>query len=297
MPARAPRILIVRLSAIGDVIQALPIVCALREHFPEAFLAWVVEERAAAVLRGHEAVDELITLPRGWLKSPSTVWRLRRRLRELGFDIALDAQGLSKSALAAWFSGARRRIGFGVPWGREFSRWFNTERVDTPGLHVVDRNLKLLEPLGIQTPRARFMVPENQIDQQTAEKIIQEGNFSGGFAIINPGAGWASKLWPEDRYAAVAAHLGNTWNLPSLVLWAGEKEKNMAQKIVALAKNYARLAPNTSLTELAALARRAKIFVGSDTGPLHLAAAVDVPCVGLFGPWPANIHGPYGKQH
>ena len=105
MENKSPRILIVRLSAIGDVIHTLPIVCALREHFPQAFLAWVVEERSAGLLQGHDAIDELIALPRGWLKSPRGVWQLRRRLHELRFDAALEAQGLTKAAIVAWISG------------------------------------------------------------------------------------------------------------------------------------------------------------------------------------------------
>ena len=157
---QSPRILIVRLSAIGDVIQSMPIACALRERFPQAFLAWAVEEHAGQLLQGHEALDRLITLPRGWLKSPGGVWRLRRLLHDLRFDVAIEAQGLTKAAILAWLSGAPRRIGFGVPWGRELSRWFNTETVDTPGPHIVQRNLQLLRPAGHRiaggaVPRAR----------------------------------------------------------------------------------------------------------------------------------------------
>jgi heptosyltransferase-1 len=293
----SPRILLVRLSAIGDVIQALPVACALRERFPKAFLAWLVEERAAALLRAHEAIDELITVPRYYLKSPRAVWQLRRRLRQLRFDVALDAQGLSKSAFAAWLSAAPRRIGFGKPWGREISPWINTELVDTAGLHIIERNLKLLSPLGIESARVRFQVPEDPAARENAEHIIRRHMLEEGFAIINPGAGWPSKLWPLDRYAAVAAHLGNAWNLPALVIWAGAKEKQMAQSIVEGSEGQARLAPNTTLAELAALARRTRLFIGSDTGPLHLAAAVGARCVGLYGPWPAAIHGPYGPQN
>ena len=136
---RSPRFLIVRLSAIGDAIQTMPVACALRERFPQAFIAWAVEKRAAALLEGHPAIDELILLPRGWLKSPRGVWQLRRRLRDLQIDTTIDVQSLSKSSILAWLSGARRRIGFGNPGGRELSKWFNNERVDPTAVHVVDR--------------------------------------------------------------------------------------------------------------------------------------------------------------
>jgi heptosyltransferase I len=293
---KSPRILIVRLSAIGDAIQTMPVACALRERFPEAFLAWAVESRAAALLRGHESLDELIELPRGWLKSPRGVWRLRRRLHELQFDTAIDVQSLTKSAILAWLSGAKRRIGFGNPGGRELSKWFNNRRVDPKATHVVDRYIELLRPLGIESPAVRFQVPQRDEDREMAQRIVGELGLETGFAIINPGAGWPSKLWPVDRYAAVAVHLHKTRHLSTLVVWAGTTERTMAERI-AQAGPMVRIAPPTTLPELAALAQRATLFIGSDTGPLHLAAAVGTPCVGLYGPWPAARHGPYGSQN
>lgn len=291
----SPRILIVRLSAIGDTIQTMPVACALRERFPQAFLAWAVESRAAALLHGHEVIDELVLLPRGWLKSPTGVWQLRQELHALRFDVAIDVQSLTKSSLLAWFSGARRRIGFGNPGGRELSKWFNNERVDPTSTHVVDRYLELLRPLGIEAPAVRFQVPQREDDAKTAAEIVRQQKLDGGFAIINPGAGWPSKLWPTDRYAAVARHLNERWQLPTLVVWAGAAEKTMAEQIAGA--SAAQIAPSTTLSELAALARRARLFIGADTGPLHLAAAVGTPCVGLYGPWPASRHGPYGSHN
>lgn len=297
MSDRSPRILLVRLSAVGDVIHGLPVLNALRERFPRAFLGWVVEQRAATLLEGHPALDERILVPRGWLKSPRTVWQLRRRLHELRFDVAIDVQGLTKSAVAAWLSGARRRIGFGDEKGRELSRWLNTELVPASAKHIIDSNLQLLLPLGIDRPSVRFDIPEREADGDRARRIMGEAGLAGGFAIVNPGAGWPSKLWPPERYAAVARHLAARQTLPTLVVWAGAQEQAWARQIVAESAGAAQLAPATTLLELAALTRRARLFVGSDTGPLHLAAAVGTPCVGLFGPMPAERNGPYGSQH
>jgi heptosyltransferase I len=260
-------------------------------------LAWAVESRAAALLRGHPALDELVELPRGWLKSPGGVWRLRRRLHDLRFDTAIDVQSLTKSAVVAWLSGARRRIGFGRPGGRELSRWLNNDRVDPKKTHVIDWYLELLRPLGIESPAVRFDVPEREEDRATAQRTVQQLAVEGGFAIITPGAGWPSKLWPTDRYAAVARHLASAWQLPTVVVWAGASERALAERIVEAGGPMARLAPATTLPELASLARRARLFIGSDTGPLHLAAAVGTPCVGLYGPWPAARHGPYGPRN
>jgi lipopolysaccharide heptosyltransferase I len=296
-PQTAPRILIVRLSAVGDVIHGLPVLNALRGARPDAFLAWVVEDRAAALLRGHTALDELIVVPRGFLKSPGQVWQLRRRLRALRCDTAIDLQGLAKSAIVARLSGAPRRIGFGDEKGRELSRWLNNDLVRSRSAHIIDSNLELLEPLGIQPPPARFEIPESAADAAMAAEIVGRERLHAGFGIINPGAGWPSKLWPAQRFAAVAAYLGRVERLPTLVVWAGEREHGWARQIVAGSEGHAFEAPRTSLTELAALCRRAVVFVGSDTGPLHLAAAVGTACVGLYGPMSAQRNGPYGPRH
>ena len=295
--SKAPRILIVRLSAIGDVIHTTPVLCALRERFPEALIAWVVEERAGTLLAGHRALDRLISVPRRWLKSPKYVWALRRRLRAMRFDLTLDVNSLTKSAILAWLSGAERRIGFGNHLGRELSTWFNTELVNTSGRHVIEHNVGLLQALGIHSPPICFDLPEYEPEQTAVDESLCQAGLERGFCLINVGAGWPSKLWPAERYAAVARHVGNRWGLPTMVVWAGDAERRIAEQVVSVSEEHARLAPPTTLRELAALARRAVLFIGSDTGPLHLAAAVGTPCVGLYGPWPAERHGPYGPQH
>jgi lipopolysaccharide heptosyltransferase I len=288
---------VVRLSAIGDVIHGLPVLSALRERFPDARLAWVVEEPAAELLEGHPALDELITVPRKWLKSPRNLLGLRRRLRALRVDIALDLQGLSKSAAAAWLSGAPRRIGFGDPYGRELSQWLNTHRVRPQATHVIDAYLELLRPLGIDSPSVRFEIPENESDRTAAEETIEEARSSDGFYVVNPGAGWPSKRWPPGRYVAVIRRLAHRFGLPALVIWAGRQGRVWADRIVGDSDGHARLARPMSLRTLAAVTRRARLYLGSDSGPLHLAVAVGTPCVGLYGPWPAERHGPYGPPH
>ena len=295
--SKSPRILLVRLSAIGDVIHAMPVACALRERFPQACLAWAVEQRAGELLAGHPAIDQRIVLPRGWLRSPAGVWRLRRRLKDLAFDTAIDVQGLTKSAVVAWLSGAKRRIGMGGRWGREISRWLNNDLVDTDGLHAIQRGLKLLEPLGIRSPAVRFDVPAAEADRNAAGEMIHRLGLDDGFVLVASGAGWPSKLWPVDRYAAVAAYLGRRWKLRSLLIWGNDAERVRAEQIIAGAEGHALLCPQITLLQLAAVARRACFAIGSDTGPLHLAAAAGAPCIGLYGPWPADKHGPYGPQH
>jgi heptosyltransferase I len=292
-----PRILIVRLSAIGDVLHGLPVLNALRDAMPRAFLGWVVEGRTSDLLRSHRALDELISVRRGWLTRPREILDLRRRLRAMRFDIAIDLQGLSKSAIAAWLSGSPRRIGFDGQDGREISRWLNNELLLPTRTHVIDRNLELLGRLGIANPDVRFDLDGARASERVVQTMLDEFQLDEGFAAINPGAGWTSKLWPSERYAAVARHLGQARGLKSLVVWAGEQERAWAEQIARASSGFAVMAPPTNLIELAAIVRRATLFVGSDTGPMHLAAAVGTPCVALFGPSSGRRNGPYGPQH
>jgi ADP-heptose:LPS heptosyltransferase len=181
--------------------------------------------------------------------------------------------------------------------GRELSAWLNNELIRGTANHVVERGLELLAPLGIERPRVNFGLPVDEPASLAMSRFVIERGLGGGFALINTGAGWPSKLWPAHRYAQVARFLGAEKSLPSIVSWAGDDEHRLALEIVSRAGGHACLAPPTSLCELAALARRAQLFIGSDTGPLHIAAAVGTPCVGLYGPMPARWCGPYGPQH
>ena len=291
------RILIVRFSAIGDVVHGLPFAVALRTRFPHAEIAWLVESKTASLLHGHWALDRLIIVRKGWMKSWAEVGLMRKRLHAFAPDVTIDLQGLFKSSFAAWLSGAKYRIGFGGPDGREGSRWLNNYRVVPTEDHVIDRNLQLLEPFGVAGCSVDFDLPECEMDRRSAKNLLRREGLDGDFAIINVGAGWKAKLWREDRYAAVAKYLLEQWNLPSLVVWAGSEERTMAEAVVQGTDGAAILAPPTTLNELTALSRRATLFIGSDTGPLHIAAAVGTRCVGLYGPMPAKRNGPYGAQN
>jgi lipopolysaccharide heptosyltransferase I len=287
-----------RLTAIGDVIHGVPVLCALREAMPDAFLAWVVEGSAGDLLEGHPALDELIRLRRRFWKSPLEIWRLRKRLRALRFDITLDLQCLSKSAIAAWLSGAPRRIGKAGEHGRELSGWFNNELAATGGEHVIEHYLTMLRPLGIESPAVRFDLPEYATDANTVESYLRkQGLFGRRFVVLNPGAGWPSKIWPAVRYAALARHLGQVHGVPSLAVWGSAPERRLAERIVESGARHATLAPPTTMRELGALCRRAALFVGSDTGPMHLAAAVGTPTISLHGTSRAEWCGAYGPQN
>jgi lipopolysaccharide heptosyltransferase I len=292
-----PRILIVRLSAIGDCIHGLPVLCALRNALPSAHLSWVVEGRTADLLRCHPALNAVVQLPRRWLKSPVAVWRARRQLRALRPDVAIDLQGLTKSAIAGWLSGAPTRIGFDGRDGRELSTRLNNTLSEPLMTHVIDRNLELLQPLGIVPDEVRFGLPAFDKDAPAVGRFVRDRGLGGGFALLNVGAGWPSKRWPADRFADVARYLGERYQVRSVVAWGGDEERHSADRVIVNAGGFAHMAPPTTLVELGALCQRAKLFIGCDTGPLHLAAAVDTPCIGLYGATSFRRNGPYGEKH
>ncbi len=313
MPAEPRAVALVKLSSLGDVIHALPVAEALAAAFPRARLAWLVERREAALLRDHPALDEVIDVdtrawrsartPRQALQVLGGLAVLRRRLRAARFDVAIDLQGLVKSGAVARATGAPLRIGFAAGWSRErLNTLFTTRRVTPPpqARHVVDQYLALLEPLGVTvTPgRARFRLPT----RAAAESRIDDFFVGVGLkprhrlVVLNPGAGRTNKRWPVARFRALAERLCHEADAQVLVLW-GPREHEAARAIVEIAAPRPALAPPTDLDELGAVARRASVMVAGDTGPLHLAAAVGTPCVGLYGPTSAARNGPYGTGH
>jgi heptosyltransferase-1 len=294
---RTPRILITRLSALGDCLLTLPVIAAVREHFPGAFITWAMEPLASRLLGQHPDVDQLIQVPKKWLKSPRAIAALRRRLLPLDYDIALDPQSLTKSSMLGWLGNARRRIGFAQPQGRELAPWLNTELVKRHNEHLVDASLRLLEPLGIHSPQVRFEVPQDPTSAQNIDRFVRESLLSRGFAVVNCGASCPAKVWPPERYGRVARFLGEECDLPTVVAWAGKTEKQLAVQVVEHSGGHAIQAPDTTLYELAALLRRARFVIAADTGPLHLASAVGTPCIGLYGPTRPEWSGPYGTQH
>lgn len=293
----APRILICRLSHIGDCIHAFPLAHALRKKFPKAFLAWVVERPSDQLVRLHPAVDRVVSLPKRWYRRPAEIRRAAREVASLKCNLSIDPQSLSKSALLCWASGATRRIGFARGQGRELAPWINNELVAPSASHVVDRYLELLAPLDVSVSTPKFTLREDAAASESIDAFLSGSHLQGGYGVINPGAGWASRLWPTERYGQVARRLGEENQLPTVVTWAGDQERCWAEEIVARAGGYAVLAPATNLVELAALLGSARLFVGSDTGPLHLAVAVGTPCVSLHGATLAEVSGPYGAGH
>lgn len=256
-----------------------------------------MEPAAKPLIEGHGALDEIITIDRNWLKSPRAIWRMRRSLRERRFDIAIDPQGLTKSSIIGWLSGAERRIGFMPEDGRELSPLLNNRLVQRRSDNVVDRYLELLGALNCDSPQPDYRLPVDQTAESTIEQFVLNENLCKRYAVINPGAGWASRRWSNERFAKVAVHLSEKHSLPSVIAWADDAEHEMAQQIVSNAGGAAIIAPPTTLQELASLMRGARMYLGTDTGPLHIAVAVGTQCISLHGTTPAEKSGPWGEGH
>jgi heptosyltransferase-1 len=289
------RILIVKLGSIGDIVHTLPAVSAIRRELPRAEISWVVERRAAEILRDNPLLDSLIEVDtkamRRWPMSGETLLAPRqqlRRLRASSFDLALDFQGLLKSAAIARLSGARRSYGFSCRALREpASRFLLTKTVQVPPhTHVIHKNLLLASgALGVKVPGSaeglRFPIatrPEHEREAEEAAKGLESR-----YAILNPGGGWPTKLWGPERFGALADALWAHRGLRSLVTY-GPGERELAERVLASSRVTHTRAVSLSLKGFYALARRAEVYVGGDTGPTHLAVAAGTPIVGLFGP-------------
>lgn len=299
----AQRFLIVRLSSIGDIVHALPAAAALAETFPEARIDWAVEKCYALLLEGNphlHLIVEIDTL--GWRRhlTSSETWREIgigvSDLRRTPYDAALDFQGLWKSAVVGWLSHAHERVGFAERWLREPSAGvLYTQRV-TPRehVHVVEENLALAARLGAHTKRWQFPLPWNDEDDAYVDMQLAALG-SEDFFIVNPGGGWRSKCWSPENYAALIRQLAGV--LPEQILLTGSPaEEPMIGEILKNAGSQrAHYFPST-LVQFIALARRARLFIGGDTGPLHLAAAVGAPIVGIYGPTDPVRNGPFAAD-
>ena len=297
---------IVKLSSIGDVVHALPVAVALKRHDAAIRVTWIVEAREAALVEHHPDVDEVVVADtRGWRRTRPR-WRavraahaLGRALRRRAFDVVLDVQGLVKSGLVTAATRAPRRIGFAAPYVRErASAMFTTERVQPPGdRHVVEQYLAVLGPLGITAPVVRFDLAVSPDADARIERWLTAAGIKprDALVVLNAGAGRDDKRWPAARHAALARGLAADAGARVVTVW-GPGEEDDARAIADAAPG-ALAAPPTSLHELAALVRRARLVVAGDTGPLHMAAALGTPCLGLYGPTSAARNGPYGAIH
>jgi lipopolysaccharide heptosyltransferase I len=296
--SKTSRFLVVKFGSLGDIVHCLPSVAQLRKAFPHAEIDWLIEQKNKVVVELSGLDVRLIPIDTyQWRNSPGIgsakeiaelVWALSTD----GYDCTIDFQGLLKSAFFAYLSGAPVRIG----WERDFlketvSRFFYTEVVTPKRIHIIDQQMELLKPLGID-PVWETEVPLHAGD---AARISVEKKLGGlmDYIVINPGGNWPTKCWHPERYGELAARL-TADGFPVVVTW-GPGEEQMARKLLGAAGKGVREV-RTSLEELVALCQPARLFVGGDTGPMHFAAAVGTPIVTIFGPTSSDRNGPFRRE-
>jgi lipopolysaccharide heptosyltransferase I len=295
-------LLLMRLSAVGDVVNTLPAVSAVRAAFPAARIGYLVEDKAREVVAGHPDIDEVTVFPnrrwRGRAWSPAT-WTAAaehvRGIREKGYDVLVDFQGNLKGGLHAALSGIPTRIGFARGHCKEGSYRFTNVHVAPPSERILRARkfLTLLGPLGIESPSVVWKLPPRPDSVRAVGESLRAIGFAdGAYVLVHPGSSAVEpqKRWPTARFGELAQRVQDELGLPTLVAW-GPGELPLAQEVAASSK--AVVAPATrSLSDLAEMLARARLYVGADSGPQHLASAVGVPSVALLGERDPAIYAP-----
>lgn len=291
------RILFIKPSSLGDVVHAIPTLAALRRRFPQAHMAWLVKRQWAGLVERVEGLNQV------WPVGPGAAGWLSEvpRLRAAGFDLAVDLQGLFRSAVLARLAGCPARVGFVN--GREGSPWFYTQRVavPTPEMHAVDRYLLVAEALGAERPaHPQFSFAMPPTDRREVAGVLDRAGVRTGSSWIamHVSARWPTKRWPAASFAAVADRLHEEGVGP-VVLIGGPDDRADAQAVTTLMRT-ASVGDVTGMTPLGllpALLQSASVLLTNDSGPMHVAAAVGTPVVALFGPTSPLRTGPYGKTH
>lgn len=306
------RVLIVRIGAMGDVLHAMPAVAALRERHPDWFIGWVIEPRwlpllqaegegSASLLRGlgMPLVDRTyLSASQEWKRRPFSrdtledIFSLRRELRSGQFDLCVDMQGLIRSAVIGKMAGTKRFVGRAKP--REMpARWLYELRVKTDAVHVIEQGCELLGAAVDEVLQpAKVSLPIDDAAESRCDALLARALPGGGsFVLLAPAAGWGSKVWPSERFGGVAAELGRAGY--RVLVNAVSDEDARAAEVVQTSGGYAVAVP-CDVSEMIAVIRRSALVIAGDSGPLHLAAALNKPVVGLYGPTDPARTGPYG---
>lgn len=291
-------ILVIKLSAIGDVIHALPVSYAIKETYPDAHLTWVVEPPAYDLLTNNPYIDEIIVFHKKEFKTKQGFKKhffpLLRQLRARKYDVVLDLQGLAKSGILALMARGRKKIG--TCDMRELSGLVSkpTSGKHAHG-HIVERYLDVVRAIGCRTERIVCPVCPTQEEKRNARRCLAEGGVRGAYAVLAVGTNWKNKCWTAENFARLADWLTEQGITPVLV-GGGKKDEVRAAKIQEnMQTQGVNLIGKTTLKELSVVIDGACVFIGGDTGPTHLAAGLGVPTIELMGPTDANRNGPYGQ--
>lgn len=291
-------ILIIKMSSLGDILHALPTLYALRKNQPNAYIVWAIHEQFAPILPGKPYIDEVILIDKRKLINFSYLRHLQKKLHAYHFSMALDLQGLAKSAVVAFLSGAPERYGY---WEmREGSQFINKGLVGPNRYgHAIERYLDTVRVLGGQVDSIRFPLPAfTEAKRSVSAKLAKDG-LVGDYVVIVPGARWNVKEWPLDYWSELINHIAATGM--NVVLLGGNDDIGKGEYLIKQA-NFAsgciyNLVGRTNLTELVAAIAASVCYISADTGPLHIANALQKKLIALFGTTSAARTGPYGGEH
>jgi len=298
------RILLARRSSIGDIVLTMPTLVALRRGFPDAYIAWMVDNRFREIIEGHDCLDEVIPAPRyaghAHVRFVRETIQSVRVLRERKFDMTVDTHGLLKSSALCLLSGAPRRIGFDDE-RRELNCLCTNERAPgNPDIHAVDRYLMMTEYLKCPTEPIEFRLPIAEMSQNWANRFIEENHPAGGDQLLvglNLGAGQPHRRWPTEHFAQLAEAIHQDEEACSILIGAPDDRKIAESVKQQLTVPTIDAVGQTTLRQLPALIQRCDVVVSADSGPMHIAVAVGVPTVALFGPSFPHLTGPYGDNN
>ena len=305
-------ILIVKLSAIGDVIHTLPALNAVRNYYPEANITWLVEEDAASLVIGHRALNRVIVSKRKrWIKALRSlsllstikeVYGFIKVLRDTRYDMILDFQALLKSGILIALAKGQRKIGFGKGLEHmEHSYIFLNERIPAVNMeiHALTRGMMLLNAIGIHTNEVEYKLPVSNDDCEKVDELMKRHGINGvkSLIAINPVAKWESKLWPKERFARLADMIIDEYDARIVFTGGSEDRPTIKDVMSAMKRRALNLAGQTTLKMLAVLYEKTALVISTDTGPMHLAAAMGTPVVAIFGPTAPWRTGPYGSGH
>ncbi|HPO17505.1 MAG TPA: glycosyltransferase family 9 protein [Candidatus Hydrogenedentes bacterium] len=292
-----PRILIIRLSAIGDVVRVLPALQALRDRYPNAQIDWAIERKSAEVILDHPALDQCLVFERsaGWLKGSGEFRAFCKRIRDGRYDVVLDFHGIMKSGLITRASKAPKRYGFRRPRAQEFSYFFTNQRVALPfdRMNRIEENLELCKVLDAINPRldAVIYIPD-EVQDEVDEYLAQTFDSGKRLVVLHAPIDRPEKQWPLESYAALADLLLADGRFEVVLTW-GPGQRHLAEQVQELSRRKPVIAPGLpSLKHYAGLVYHAALYVGGDTGPMHIASIMGTPVVAIFGGTDPARHAP-----
>ncbi len=292
------RLLLIKMSSLGDIVHALPTLYAIRKNWPQAHITWAVHEQFKELLPGKPWLDEVIYIDKKQLKKPSYLWHLRKELHKRHFTSCLDLQCLAKSALVAMLSGAPVKYGY---WElREGSSLIEKPLVGSHQYdHVIERYLDAVRALGGQVEGIHFPLPvHKEAKESLAHLLISKGYIAGSpYVVLAPGARWILKEWPPLYFAELAKRIMDTKRFVFLIGSLEDTDKSRLIEEHVQSPYLINLSGHTSLAQLIELIKGAAFYISADTGPLHIANAANIPLIGLYGTTSPKRTGPYGGAH